>query len=77
MVPTIKYKKAIPEAYDPIRGSQMAAGYDLKSAEDGIVPAKDRALINIGLRIQLPRGCYGRIAPRSGLAVNNFIDVGG
>lgn len=24
----------------------------------------------------IPSGCYGRVAPRSGLAVKNFIDVG-
>ena len=24
----------------------------------------------------MPRGNYGRVAPRSGLAVKNFIDVG-
>lgn len=29
------------------------------------------------LQIELPHGCYGRIAPRSGLAWKNFIDVGG
>ena len=28
------------------------------------------------LAIQLPNGCYGRIAPRSGLASKKFIDVG-
>ena len=29
------------------------------------------------LQIQLPVGCYGRIAPRSGLALNHHIDIGG
>ncbi|XP_006817345.1 deoxyuridine 5'-triphosphate nucleotidohydrolase-like [Saccoglossus kowalevskii] len=28
------------------------------------------------IQIQLPDGCYGRVAPRSGLAVKHFIDVG-
>lgn len=28
------------------------------------------------LQVMIPEGCYGRIAPRSGLAVKNFIDVG-
>lgn len=28
------------------------------------------------IQVQLPEGCYGRVAPRSGLAVKNFIDVG-
>lgn len=29
------------------------------------------------IQVELPEGCYGRIAPRSGLAAKNFIDVGG
>lgn len=28
------------------------------------------------LQISIPEGCYGRVAPRSGLAAKNFIDVG-
>ncbi|XP_030767165.1 deoxyuridine 5'-triphosphate nucleotidohydrolase-like [Sitophilus oryzae] len=40
------------------------------------VPARDKALINTGLKFELPSGCYGRIAPRSGLASKNGINVG-
>ena len=28
------------------------------------------------IQIALPSGCYGRVAPRSGLAAKHFIDVG-
>lgn len=28
------------------------------------------------IQVQVPEGSYGRVAPRSGLAVKNFIDVG-
>lgn len=73
----LKYTKVIPEAFPPTKGSVKAAGYDLKSACDITVPARGKALVDTGLKIQLPEGCYGRIAPRSGLAVKNFIDVGG
>lgn len=73
----LKYTKVVPEAYAPTKGSVKAAGYDLKSAFDTTVPARGKALVDTGLKIQLPEGCYGRIAPRSGLAVKNFIDVGG
>ena len=33
-------------------------------------------LVKIGLSISMPTGCYGRIAPRCGLALKQFIDVG-
>ena len=29
-----------------------------------------------GLAMAIPAGCYGRIAPRSGLAWKKFIDIG-
>ena len=33
-------------------------------------------MYKLGLAISLPSGVYARIAPRSGLAVKKFIDVG-
>ena len=32
-------------------------------------------MIPIGWAMKIPDGCYGRVAPWSGLAVKNFIDV--
>jgi dUTP pyrophosphatase len=32
--------------------------------------------VKTDLQISVPKGCYGRIAPRSGLALNFFIDIG-
>lgn len=46
------------------------------SAMDIEIPAKDKALVPLDISISIPRGTYGRIAPRSGLAVKNFVDVG-
>jgi deoxyuridine 5'-triphosphate nucleotidohydrolase len=60
----------------PTRGSEEAAGLDLYSAEDITVPAKGKALVDLQLSMAVPSGCYGRIAPRSGLAVKHAIDVG-
>lgn len=51
------------------------AGHDLYACENAIVRAKDRAMVNIGISISIPIDCYGRIAPRSGLAVKNGIQV--
>lgn len=60
----------------PIYGSDFAAGADLCSAENCVVPAKGRCLVKTGLSVAIPPGHYGRVAPRSGLAVKQFIDVG-
>ncbi|KRT83406.1 hypothetical protein AMK59_3693 [Oryctes borbonicus] len=73
----LKFSKAIPEAYAPTRGSTKAAGYDLRSAYDYIIPAHGKEMVDTGIKIELPEGCYGLIAPRAGLAAKNFIDVGG
>ena len=59
----------------PTRGSEGAAGYDLYSAQDVSIPASTRFLISTELSILVPKGTYGRIAPRSGLSLKG-IDVG-
>jgi len=63
-------------ALEPTRKSTGAAGYDLSSVEEVTVPFNGRMLIDTGIGIKLPPDTYGRIAPRSGLALNHFIDVG-
>ena len=60
----------------PVRASAGAAGFDLASVEDVVVPARERAAVRTGLRIAVPEGTYGRIAPRSSLALKHFVDVG-
>jgi len=52
------------------------AGADLKAAESIIIPARDRALVATGIRLEIPDGHVGLIWPRSGLAVKNAIDSG-
>ncbi len=69
-------KRLTPNARAPSRGSAYAAGYDLHSAEDTVVQARSQALISTGLAMTIPQGYYGRIAPRSGLAVKHGISVG-
>ena len=41
-----------------------------------VVPVHGKCLVKTGLAMALPPGCYGRRAPRSGLALKKFIDVG-
>ncbi|CAM6087956.1 unnamed protein product [Calypogeia fissa] len=72
----LRVKKLAPEAVLPSRGSEHAAGYDLSSAYEAIVPARGKALVKTELSIAIPEGTYARIAPRSGLAWKHSIDVG-
>lgn len=66
-----------PHAVLPARQSHGAAGFDLHACEPAIVPPGGaRAVVDTGVAIGLPHGTYGRIAPRSGLAVKNGIAVG-
>jgi deoxyuridine 5'-triphosphate nucleotidohydrolase len=59
----------------PAKASASAAGYDLKSAEQVTVPAGKHKLVLTDLSIAVPAGTYGRIAPRSGLALKCGLDV--
>jgi dUTP pyrophosphatase len=72
----LRVKRITKTARLPLKGSTNAAGYDLCADEDIAVPAGSKALVSTGLSMAIPQGYYGRVAPRSGLAVKNFIDIG-
>ncbi|XP_011783960.1 PREDICTED: deoxyuridine 5'-triphosphate nucleotidohydrolase, mitochondrial isoform X2 [Colobus angolensis palliatus] len=72
----LRFARLSEHATAPTRGSPRAAGYDLYSAYDYTIPAMEKALVKTDIQIALPSGCYGRVAPRSGLAAKHFIDVG-
>jgi dUTP pyrophosphatase len=71
----LKFKKLDLRATLPTRGSVAAAGLDLYSIEVVNLQSMERKLVRTGLAVAIPEGFYGRIAPRSGLATKNGIDV--
>lgn len=72
----IKVKIMHPEAKLPTRANASDAGADLYSVENISIPPLSRALVSTGISIELPdSNVYGRVAPRSGLAVKNGIDI--
>ncbi|PWY95705.1 dUTP diphosphatase [Aspergillus sclerotioniger CBS 115572] len=75
-LPPLQVKKLTPTGRAPTRGSAFAAGYDMYSSKETVVPAKGKVLVDTGIAIAVPEGTYGRIAPRSGLASKHFIDTG-
>src|ERR1035437_465735 len=71
----LKVKKLNDLATLPSKGSSKAAAYDLCSTEDYTLRPMERKLFKTGLSIAIPQEMYGRIAPRSGLAYKDGIDV--
>ncbi|KAF2009860.1 dUTP diphosphatase [Aaosphaeria arxii CBS 175.79] len=63
------------KASAPTKGSEFAAGHDLYSARDVVIPARGRARVDTDISIAVPVGTYGRVAPRSGLAAKHGIDT--
>ena len=68
------------DAKMPEYGSSYAAGLDIFSYEDIIVPPSCRLPISTGISLswegQDAENYYLRIAPRSGLSVKSSIDIG-
>jgi dUTP pyrophosphatase len=68
--------KLRPDAIIPSKGTPGSIGFDLYAAEPYVIPPRQRCVISTGIAVQLPPDTYGRIAPRSGLAVRHGVDVG-
>ena len=87
---TLRVMKLASTAIMPVRASDEAAGYDLAAClkdrngaslveltKNGTITIQPgaRQLIPTGLAFTVPEGTYGRIGPRSGLALNNGLDT--
>src|SRR5678815_3708812 len=72
---TLRFKQLDPRAVLPKRGSALSAGLDLCGIEDLEIQPKQRVMARTGLAAAIPPGFYGRVAPRSGLAAKNGLDV--
>ena len=84
--PTLKVKRLTKTAQLPTRSDPCSIGLDLyadlrggNAAEIGPnsvnIYAGDRKMIGTGLAVAVPDGHYGRVAPRSGLAAKQGVDV--
>jgi len=71
----LRFKQLDSRAVLPRRGSALAAGLDVCAIEEISIGPKQRAMARTGLAVAIPPGFYGRIAPRSGLAAKNGLDV--
>jgi dUTP pyrophosphatase len=71
----IKVKRLRDGARLPAQATDWSAGADLYCVEAFTLQPGERRLVPAGLAIEIPPGYYGRVAPRSGLAVRHGIDT--
>ena len=77
----LQVKRLFPTARLPTCSTEHAAGYDLYAYTGGSIAPGGTHVVPTGIAIALPflpepLRVYGRIHPRSGLAVRHSIDVG-
>jgi len=73
----LNIKKLKEDAILPTYGSIYAAGLDIYSNQEVVIPSNSRKLISTGISISWDNShFYMRIAPRSGLSVKYNIDIG-
>ncbi|MDE5603379.1 MAG: dUTP diphosphatase [Helicobacter sp.] len=72
---TLKVKKLSPKAVLPQYQSKGAAGFDLCSTEELVIPIGKWALIPTGLAFGIKKGYEIQIRPRSGLALKYGLTI--
>ena len=71
----IEVIKLNPEAIVPTYAHETDAGADLYAIKNVTIYAKEKAVIETGIAINIPQGYVGFITPRSGLALNKSLTV--
>jgi hypothetical protein len=71
----LQVKLMSQDARPPVRATPHSAGYDLFAAQEAIIDSRTHALVKTDIAIALAPHTYGRIAPRSGLALKHGIHV--
>lgn len=69
--------KLEPWAIMPTRAHGTDAGLDLYAPESQIVPARESAIFDTGVHVELPPGTVGIVASKSGLNVKHGIQSDG
>ena len=73
--PNFLVAKLHADAVIPTRATVGSAGYDLSACEEAVIESGTWCAVDTGIAIQIPSNCYARVAPRSGLAFKNGLDV--
>ena len=71
----IRYRLLKNEAGLPERGTELSAGYDLRSSQNYTLRPNETAIIPTGLALEIPKNHFGMICSRSGLAAKHSVIV--
>lgn len=69
----IKIKLLREDAYLPQRMTSGAAGFDIYSPRDGSFYFHQKAWVELGFAMEIPRGWYATFAPRSSLGIKRDV----
>ena len=72
----LPFVKMSANVITPTRATGGLVGLDFYSPEDYVIPPHRQLLIPTQIKLQIPLGYYGRIAPKSGLAILHQLHVG-
>ena len=65
----LKYYKLDDVAFEPTYGTAESAGFDLYAINGVEIAPKKSVIIHTGIAMEIPKGYFGAIYPRSGLAI--------
>ena len=72
----LPFVKMSANVITPTRATGGSVGLDFYSPEDYVIPPHRQLLIPTQIKLQIPLGYYGRIAPKLGLAILHQLHVG-
>ena len=59
----------------PQNGTANSAGYDVFACEQRVIAPGSNGLVSLGFKCVIPKGYYGQLKPRSGLALRKQLTV--
>lgn len=73
----MRAKKLDPNAIIPTKAHKTDAGFDLYALHDYLLYPNDPVLVNTGIALEIPSGCYGQICDRSSMGKKGIRVLGG
>ena len=73
----VKMQRVHSQAKLPVKGTSQSAGYDVFSVEKVTIRPYNRALISLGLKMEMEVGFWASIRGRSGMASKGILAFNG